>query len=215
MIVLLFRCPFSPAPPFLPLCPSPTAHAKLPCMTTPSMTLPQRLRDWSKLTWPIAAATVLYGVSQAFLYVMLSRAGGGKALTLQTTLSNETFHRIAAELIADGRIAVYYRHFYLDYLHPFWYAALLSLLLARLFVANGVSSRSDWLLLAPWFAAACDLFENTMHLYFLANLERATPLLVAISGTATNIKWAITGACTVAIALLLGHWVLVARGRLN
>ncbi len=184
-------------------------------MTTPSITLPKRLRDWSKLTWPIAAATVLYSVSQAIPYMMLSRAGGAKVLILQTTFSSKTFCRIAAELIADGRIAVYYRHFYLDYLHPFWYAALLSLLLARLFVANSVSSRSDWLLFTPWFAAACDLFENTMHLYFLANLEHATPLLVAISGTATNFKWAISGACTVAIALLLGRWILVTRCRLD
>jgi hypothetical protein len=28
-----------------------------------------------------------------------------------------------------------------------------------------------------------------MHLYFLSDLRRATPALVALSGTATNTKW--------------------------
>ena len=30
---------------------------------------------------------------------------------------------------------------------------------------------------------------NVKHLYFLSDLRRATPALVALSGTATNTKW--------------------------
>jgi hypothetical protein len=45
------------------------------------------------------------------------------------------------------------------------------------------------MILTPFIAGICDFIENMMHLYFLADLQRATPALVALSGTATNTKW--------------------------
>lgn len=108
---------------------------------------------------------------------------------IQTTLSSDTFKSIASGWIASGQVNIYYRHFYFDNFHPIWYGIFLSLLIARTFKINKVNSKFNFIILTPFVAAICDFFENMMHLYFLADLNRATPTLVALSGLATNTKW--------------------------
>jgi len=65
----------------------------------------------------------------------------------------------------------------------------LGLLIARAFKMNNVNPKFNGVVLMPFVAGLCDIFENTMHVYFLADLDRATPWLVALSGLATNTKW--------------------------
>jgi hypothetical protein len=114
---------------------------------------------------------------------------GIDVLRLQTTFSNETFKSIASGWIASGQIGIYYEHFKFDNFHPVWYSIFLSLLIVRTFKINGINPKFNFIILTPFIAGACDLIENMMHLYFLSDLRRATPALVALSGTATNTKW--------------------------
>ncbi|MFA5321282.1 MAG: hypothetical protein WC373_01305 [Smithella sp.] len=125
---------------------------------------------------------------------------------IQTTLSSDTFKSIASGWIASGQVNIYYRHFYFDNFHPVWYSIFLSLLIARIFKINNVHSKFNFIILTPFVAAICDFFENTMHLYFLADLNRTTPLLVALSGLATNTKWVLAFLDVGIISVLVSVW---------
>jgi hypothetical protein len=130
------------------------------------------------------------------------------ALTLQTTFSSDTFKAIASGWIASGQIGVYYEHFYFDNFHPVWYSIFLSLLIARTFKINDVSPKFNFIILTPFVAGICDLIENMMHLYFLSDLRRATPALVAISGTATNTKWLLALSGVAIVVVLSIRWFI-------
>jgi hypothetical protein len=47
-----------------------------------------------------------------------------------------------------------------------------------------------------------------MHLYFLSDLRRATPALVAISGTATNTKWLLALSGVAIVVVLSIRWFI-------
>ena len=132
---------------------------------------------------------IIYFTSQFIIGSIINPLGVGNVLALQTTLSSDTFKEITSGWIASGQIAIYYKHFYFDNFHPIWYSIFLSLLIARAFKINGVSQSFNFIILTPFIAGICDLVENAMHIYFLSDLRRATPALVALSGTATNTKW--------------------------
>jgi hypothetical protein len=136
----------------------------------------------------IAIFGILYLASQLKIASIIYPLGID-FLHLQTTLSDDTFKKIVSGWIASGQIDIYYMHFCLDNLHPAWYSIFLSLLTARAFKINDVNPNISFLILMPFLAGICDLTENMMHLYFLGELVRATPELVAFSGTMTNIKW--------------------------
>ena len=132
---------------------------------------------------------IIYFTSQFIIGSIIQPLGVGNVLAIQITMSSDTFKEIASDWIASGQIAIYYKHFYFDNFHAIWYSIFLSLLIARTFKINGVSPSFNFIILTPFIAGACDLIENAMHLYFLSDLRRATPALVALSGTATNTKW--------------------------
>lgn len=156
----------------------------------------------------IALFAVIYFTSQIIIGSILHKLGTLNALALQTTMCSEKFKTIASGWIASAEIAGYYRHFYFDYFHPVWYSIFLSLLIARAFKINNVNPKFNWVVLTPFVAAICDYFENTMHLYFLADLNRATPLLVALSGLATNTKWALAALGVIVVTVLSGIWLV-------
>jgi hypothetical protein len=156
----------------------------------------------------IALFAVIYFTSQIIIGSILHKLGTLNAFALQTTMCSEKFKAIASGWIASGDIAAYYRHFYFDYFHPVWYSIFLSLLIARVFRISHVHSKFNWFVLTPFVAAICDFFENTMHLYFLADLNRATPLLVALSGLATNTKWALAALGVMVVTILSGIWLV-------
>ncbi len=156
----------------------------------------------------IALFAVIYFTSQIIIGSIMHPLGVVDALRLQTTLSSDTFKSIASGWMASGQIGIYYRHFYFDNIHPVWYGIFLSLLIARAFKINNINPKFNWIVLTPFVAAICDMFENMMHLYFLADLNRATPGLVALSGLATNTKWFLSLSGTVISIVLIGLWIV-------
>lgn len=151
----------------------------------------------------IALFAVIYFTSQIMLGTIFHKIGTFQALMLQTTLSSDKFKDIASGWIASGQIGIYYQHFYLDYFHPLWYSIFLSLLIARAFKMNHINPKFNGVVLTPFIAGLCDLLENTMHIYFLADLDRATPLLVAMSGLAANTKWILSLSVTTLAVILI------------
>lgn len=154
----------------------------------------------------IVIFTLIYFTSQMIIGSIMHPLGIKDALTLQTTFSSDTFKAIASAWIASGQIGIYYEHFYFDNFHPIWYSIFLSLLIARTFKINHIDSKFNFVILTPFAAAICDLVENMMHLYFLSDLNRATPLLVALSGTATNTKWLLALSGVVIVIVLTIVW---------
>jgi hypothetical protein len=153
----------------------------------------------------IAIFGILYFASQIKIASIVHPLGIDM-LRIQTTLSSETFKAIASGWIASGQINIYYQHFYYDNIHPLWYSIFLSLLIARTFKINGVNPKFNFIILTPFVAGICDLIENMMHLYFLADLNRATPALVALSGTATNTKWFLSLSGVALVFVLVVVW---------
>lgn len=149
---------------------------------------------------------IIYFTSQFIIGSIVHPLGLSNFLALQTTLSSDTFKEIASGWIASGQIGIYYKHFYFDNVHPIWYSIFLSLLIARAFKINGVSPSFNFIILTPFIAGICDLIENAMHLYFLSDLRRATPALVALSGTATNTKWFVSLSGVAIVSILIGVW---------
>ena len=156
----------------------------------------------------IAVFAIIYLTSQMIIGSIMHPLGVVDALRLQTTLSSDTFKSIASGWMASGQIGIYYRHFYFDNIHPVWYGIFLGLLIARAFKINNINPKFNWIILTPFVAAICDMFENMMHRYFLADLNRATPALVAISGLATNTKWFLSLSGTAISIALIGFWIV-------
>lgn len=156
----------------------------------------------------IIAFTFIYFTSQIIIGSILHKLGTLDAFILQTTLSSDKFKAIASGWIASGSVGIYYQHFRFDNFHPIWYSIFLSLLIARAFKINHVNSKFNFMILTPFVAAICDFFENAMHLYFLADLSRATPALVALSGLATNTKWLLAAVGVGTVAVLTIIWFI-------
>jgi hypothetical protein len=156
----------------------------------------------------IAAFGIIYFTSQFIIGSIMHPLGIKDALTLQTTFSSDTFKQIASSWISSGQVNIYYRHFYFDNFHPIWYSIFLSLLIARTFKINNINPKFNFIILTPFVAGICDLIENMMHLYFLADLNRATPALVALSGTATNTKWFLALSGVAIVTVLITVWIV-------
>lgn len=155
----------------------------------------------------IGLFAVIYFTSQMIIGFIMHPLGVVDALHLQTTMSSDVFKSIASCWIASGQIGIYYQHFRFDHFHPIWYSIFLSLLIARAFRINHVNPKFNFIILTPFIAGLCDLFENMMHIYFLEDLSRATPALVAISGLATNTKWLLALLGTLIAMILIGYWL--------
>jgi hypothetical protein len=151
----------------------------------------------------IAIFGIIYFASQIKIASIVHPLGIDM-LRIQTTLSSDTFKEIASGWIASGQIGLYYKHFYFDNFHPIWYSIFLSLFIARAFKINNINPKFNFIILTPFIAGICDFFENMMHLYFLADLQRATPALVALSGLATNTKWFLALSGVAIVSILIG-----------
>lgn len=155
----------------------------------------------------IAIFGIIYFASQIKIASIVHPLGIDM-LRIQTTLSSDSFKEIASGWIASGQIGLYYKHFYFDNFHPIWYSIFLSLLIARAFKINNINPKFNFFILTPFVAGVCDLIENMMHLYFLADLKRAIPVLVALSGLATNTKWFLALSGVAIVTILIGVWVV-------
>jgi len=59
------------------------------------------------------------------------------------------------------------------------------------------------LVIAPWLSALGDYGENVAHWYLLDHRDAITPTAIRVTGTVTNTKWALAGACLT--TLLAGY----------
>lgn len=162
----------------------------------------------SNSTFLIALFMIIYFTSQIIIGSILHDIGTLNALALQTTFSRDMFMSIAVGWLASGEIEMYYKHFYFDFLHPLWYSILLSLLIARSFTLNQVNPKFNFMILTPFMAGLCDLVENSMHVYMLADLDRATNSLVWFSGLAANTKWFLAFLGLGTSIFLIGLWMI-------
>jgi hypothetical protein len=149
----------------------------------------------------MVGSLIIYCVSQVIIMVIVSSLGSDM-LGIQVTLSNDKFLAIARGWESSGLTGVYYRHFYLDYIHPIIYGIFLSSFMAKAFDRRNIPGKLNILLLLPFLAAAFDLIENSMHLYLLADLSRVTRGAVMFSGICTNLKWTIAFMCLFGSAAL-------------
>jgi hypothetical protein len=137
----------------------------------------------------ILALGVAYLVSQATIASILHDLDPAVVLRLQTTLSVEVFTSILDHWRAAGLLPTYWRHYWLDFTHPFLYSTLLTAMLAKAFDANGLDARFDRLLLVPFAAGALDVVENLCHVAMLLDARLVVVPLVVASGLAANLKW--------------------------
>ncbi len=168
------------------------------------------------LTAAAIGLNAVYGVSQTIIARRLGPVAHD-ALRLQTTTSAEKFRGILDGWDASG-LAHYRSHLPPDMVHPLIYGASLTasaLKLNELQVLPAGLLRA--LVVAPWLSALGDYGENFAHLYMLNHRKAITPAAIRVTGTVTNTKWALAGACV--FTLVAGYtrvgWRAAHRARLG
>lgn len=112
-------------------------------------------------------------------------------LDLETTLSDDTFAGILNGL-GDGEITRLQRSIRLDFLYALLYG---SLLWWGVRIVNDLSSltpRTYRLLSAiPIAAVSLDYLENLSHLYLIDHRDAISPIVIAVTGSVSWLKWAL------------------------
>lgn len=163
-----------------------------------------KLESYRKITGRrnvTAISFIVFVVSQAAI-VYMTHGLGTDFLGIQITFSHEKFLRMASRWQISGLLPVYYRHFYLDYLHPVFYGVFLSSFMALVVNRRKISSKYNMLLLMPYLASLLDMAENSFHLFMLSDFSRITGGTVLASGICTNLKWAVAALSFIIAATL-------------
>lgn len=155
---------------------------------------------------------ILYLINQIIIYSILSRLGPD-ALRFQLTFSSQVFAGILAKW-GDAGLKIYLSHFYFDFHHVILYSVCLGSSIAVLTHRKGQapSSFALFAFVLPFAAAILDALENTLHLIMIFHRACLTPTLVAVSGTATNIKW-LLAFVSVILVFYFGLKKLMARNK--
>ncbi len=132
---------------------------------------------------------LVYLASQAAILTIIHPLGSSTVFELQTSFSPDRFLEIIQQWEESGLVDQYRKHFTLDHIHPIWYSLFLSSSIASVFHRNQTASKYRWLLFVPFLAGLCDVVENLLHNWFLADLPRASSSAVAISASFSNLKW--------------------------
>lgn len=160
-----------------------------------------RLRRRLGATRALAGFGAIYLASQATIGAILHPMGPAKFLRAQTTFSRETYLALTAEWERAGLLGRYWAHFWLDFVHPAWYACLLAGLLARGLDRRGLGPRANPLLALPFLAGAMDLIENTVHVHLLSRRPDVSQAAITVGALACNAKWLLAGG---SLALAIG-----------
>jgi hypothetical protein len=166
------------------------------------MTLGDKLFDLLSSGRVCLVLMILYFVNQGIIGWIVHPLGADM-LNLQLTLNAGVFSQIVQGWDAD-QLAIYYRHFYFDFPHPFIYAAFLASAIATLSKQEGTAkvSMHRFLFYLPFVAGTCDLLENLLHLYLAPRVPDIPEFLVTLSGAATNVKWFLACMCVGGIGYL-------------
>jgi len=166
------------------------------------------------VTRMVVISGIVYFISQAYIASILHDLNPLLFVKAQTTFSKEVYLELLSAWQAAGLMPNYFKHFYLDFFHPVFYAVFLSALMAKAMNLNGASSGYNRLLLLPFIAGAMDLVENCFHLSFISNADSITQTKIIISALAANIKWALAGiSLLVAFVFFIQHQLKVKKGK--
>ncbi len=143
----------------------------------------------------------VYFLSQIIIMVITHKLGPDM-LNIQLTFSADEFARILKGWSHMG-LAIYKRHFYLDFIHPVFYALFLSSAIAYCTHTHKKKAKPFILVLffLPYVAGFCDLMENTLHELMINQCLPITGTWVALSATATWTKWTLAAVSLVAILI--------------
>lgn len=147
---------------------------------------------------------VIYAVSQWTILRIIEPLGSLNVLSLQTAMTPEAFLAIKQSWVEAGVMGAYWRHFYPDFAHPFWYGTFLAACIAAALDYARRPSSYDFLVVLPYVAGAADLVENSMHVMFLLRPETIVQPWVAISGAFTHLKWGLLCALLLVLGLVVG-----------
>ncbi len=162
-----------------------------------------------KRTVTALGCNAVYVVSQAIIARRLGPVAHD-ALRLQTTTSAETFRSILDGWDATA-LARYRSHLPPDMVHPLIYGASLTASAVKLHeLAPLPPLLLRALVIAPWLSALGDYGENIAHWYLLDRRNAIKPTAILVTGTVTNTKWVLAGACLV--TLIAGYTRVGVRG---
>lgn len=134
-------------------------------------------------------SAIVFLISQVSIALILDPLGGPTVFELQTTFSPARFLEIINQWQANDLMDDYYAHYTFDHVHPIWYSIFLSSLLAFSMKRDGMDVKYHILLLVPFIAGACDVFENLTHIWLLEDLTRLETSTFYIAAAACWVKW--------------------------
>lgn len=144
------------------------------------MSLPRRILLFSGI----------YLLSQFAIGMILHPLDPLLVFELQTTFSVDTFARIVDGWISRGLLPRYLSHYYLDLIHPLWYASALYYILQWVEQRRAIEGKiARVVVVLPWVAGGCDVLENSMHIVMLVVLKDVTSWGVIVGALAANTKW--------------------------
>ena len=161
------------------------------------------LREALQSTKILLIALILFIIFRIAFNFVAEGLGDG-ILTLQLTFSGEEFRRLAEAWEEQDLLAIYFNHFYLDFLYPIIYGTFIASLLAKAMTLKNISQRANFLITLPFVAALLDMTENSLHIYMLTDFSRISDSMVWVSGAITHTKWVLAmGAFALALVMFL------------
>ncbi len=144
-------------------------------------------------------SAIVYTISQAIILVILHPLDIDP-LIFQTTFSKTVFLEILEKWGAPG-LEIFMRHYYVDFLHPFIYAILLSSTIAYLTTQlyEKPSHAQTVFFTLPFIAGACDVFENILQLIAISDPVNVSENVIVLVGTLSNTKWSLAGLSIIVI----------------
>ena len=149
---------------------------------------------------------VVFTASQLTLYFITKELGPDAIIKLQLAGFKASYYMtMFKEWENAGLMGFYNAHFIFDDFHWLWYALFLSGLIAFLMEKCKIVAEFNYLLVIPFIAGLCDLFENTMQHLFLSgdNYAMIIDPLPMLSTFASISKWLFSFLSIVLIVALI------------
>jgi hypothetical protein len=161
------------------------------------------LTGWLSRGRVLGISAALASISQVSILAMLHSGLDPFALLVaQTTLSEKTFLEITGGW-GDASWRAFYRHYWIDFLHPCLYGVFLASAVAHLLRQRGLAGGSArHLVLLPLLAGACDEVENVCQLLLVRGLPDFSTGLFVTGALAANLKWAAVAVSLATIGIL-------------
>ncbi len=162
------------------------------------MTLSARLNKLSNRAGATIAA--LYVLSQSSISFLLGHKVGPGLIPMQFAFTKPRFDSVVSGW-TDANLLQLQHHFYLDFVHPFWYGLMLAWALAKTLPAARQS-----LVWIPVVAALCDVCENTLHAIPLlqGSFRELDQPYIALSSSFAATKWLLA---IVSIVLIVRYFI--------